>query len=288
MFGCRPANAGRQPFGRPLGEAPCTPPSHGASPVDRPALCTFPLIPPKAGSTVPNLTKQGDHYMDEAMKQDVRESSEARATFYRFLASVYFTELTVEQIETLAAQEFPQDDSEIAQGYATIKEYLRHRDAGTRQELAVDYAHTFLSAGMYDTVMAPPYESVFTSEQHLLMQEARDGAVAFYRAEGIDLPTDNTTPEDHVSFEMQFMARLIDRAVEAIDEGDDAEFARLVGVQDRFLAEHLENWIPAFTQAIDEHARTDFYRGVASLTRGFLALDREVVDDLAAYVSEQA
>ena len=226
--------------------------------------------------------------MDESMKQDVRGSSEARATFYRFLASVYFTELTVEQIETLATQEFPQDDSEIAQGYATIKEYLRHRDAGTRQELAVDYAHTFLSAGMYDTVMAPPYESVFTSEQHLLMQEARDGAVAFYRAEGIDLPADNTTPEDHVSFEMQFMARLIDRAVEAIDEGDDAEFARLVGVQDRFLAEHLENWIPAFTQAIDEHARTDFYRGVASLTRGFLALDREVVDDLAAYAREQA
>lgn len=226
--------------------------------------------------------------MDEATKEGVRESSAARTAFYRFLASVYFTELTVDQIETLATQRFPEDGSEIAQGYTTIKEYLRHRDAGTRQELAVDYAHTFLSAGVYDTVIAPPYESVFTSEQHLLMQEARDGALAFYRAEGLDLPADNTTPEDHVSFEMQFMALLIDRTVAAMDEGDMAEFSRLVGVQDKFLAEHLENWIPAFTRAVDEHARTAFYRGIASLTRGMLALDREVVDDLAAYAREQA
>ena len=63
-----------------------------------------------------------------------------------------------------------------------MKEYLRHRDSGTRQELAVDYARVFLCAGMYEQLMAPPYESVYTSEEHLLMQDARDSAVAFYLA----------------------------------------------------------------------------------------------------------
>lgn len=226
--------------------------------------------------------------MDEALKQSVKESNEARAAFYRFLSSVYLKELTVEQIEALASQDFPDDESEIGRGYAIIAEYLRHRDAGTRQELAVDYAHTFLSAGIYDHVVAPPYESVFTSEQKLLMQEARDGALAFYRAEGVDLPADNTTPEDHLGFEMQFMALLIDRAIEALEGGDDAEFFRLVDVQSDFLAQHFENWIPAFTKAIDENARTDFYRGIACLTRGLVEMDRTVLNDLKSASKEAA
>ncbi|MFR1638336.1 MAG: hypothetical protein ACLSVD_03670 [Eggerthellaceae bacterium] len=55
-------------------------------------------------------------------------------------------ELTDEQIGTLAKQDLPTDAEYVGAGYATVKEYLRHRDSGTRQELAVDYARVFLCA----------------------------------------------------------------------------------------------------------------------------------------------
>ena len=114
------------------------------------------------------------------------------------MTDVTFYELTDEQIEAFAHIEVAGDGTPIDEGLRTIKEYLRHRHGGTRQELAVDYARVFLGAGSYDRILAPPYESVFTSEERILMQDARDGAVTYYRRAGLDLPADNTTPEDHL------------------------------------------------------------------------------------------
>ena len=172
--------------------------------------------------------------MDQQTKDDIITSGADRAGFYSFLAGVYLWEPTSEQIEAMAAANFPVGEDAFGHGYALIADYLRHRDTGTRQEIAVDYAHTFLGAGNYDKLMAPPYESVYTSEEHLLMQDARDGALSFYRSEDLDLPAENTTPEDHIGFEMQFMAKLIDRSCDALSAGDNAEFARLVRVQHEF------------------------------------------------------
>ena len=222
--------------------------------------------------------------MDQQTKDDIITSGADRAGFYSFLAGVYLWEPTSEQIEAMAAANFPVGEDAFGRGYALIADYLRHRDTGTRQEIAVDYAHTFLGAGNYDKLMAPPYESVYTSEEHLLMQDARDGALSFYRSENLDLPAENTTPEDHIGFEMQFMAKLIDRSCDALSAGDDAEFARLVRVQHEFDVQHLANWWPAFIADIERHCKTDYYRGVAQLTRAFLAEEKEQLEGLAEVV----
>ena len=165
--------------------------------------------------------------MKQHDREELAEVNAARKGFYEFLASMYKLELTDEQIGTLAKQDLPTDAEYVGAGYATVKEYLRHRDSGTRQELAVDYARVFLCTGMYEQLMAPPYESVYTSEEHLLMQDARDSAVAFYLGEELGLPADNTTPDDHLSFEFQFMAKLIERAGAALDAGDEARYAEV-------------------------------------------------------------
>ncbi len=220
--------------------------------------------------------------MDQGFVESVVEADEARAGFARFLASLFLYELTEEQVEQLAHLSFENDGSKVAQGYAQMVEYLRHRNRATKQELAVDYAHTFLGAGVYDHVLAPPYESVFTSKDRLLMQESRDGALAYYRSEGLDLPRDNSTPEDHLGFELQFVATLIERADEALRAGDAQRFRELVVKQRSFLKFHQENWLPEFCDAIDEFCQTDFYRGVANLVRGYMEIERSVLDEIAS------
>ena len=223
-----------------------------------------------------------DAPIDAALADDLREASASRAGFARFLASLYLYEPTPEQVEALAGLEFEDDGSDLARGYAAIREYLRHRDRATAQALAVDYAHVFLGAGTYDKIMAPPYESVFTSEERILMQDARDGALAYYRAEGLELPADNTTPEDHLGFELQFVALLADRLGEALSAGDVARAAELADLQRGFYDYHQANGLPALCDAVEEHAQTDFYRGVALLTRGYLASERAFLDEQAA------
>lgn len=220
--------------------------------------------------------------MDREFAESVLAADEARAGFARFLASLFLYELTQEQIEQLAHLNFDRDGSKVASGYAQMVEYLRHRNRATKQELAVDYAHTFLGAGVYDRVLAPPYESVFTSAERLLMQESRDGALAYYRSEGLDLPADNGTPEDHLGFELQFVATLIERADAALKAGDEDRFRELVVKQRSFLKFHQENWLAEFADAIDEFCQTGFYHGLAKLTRGYLEVEREILDAYAA------
>ncbi|MFR1638335.1 MAG: hypothetical protein ACLSVD_03665 [Eggerthellaceae bacterium] len=58
---------------------------------------------------------------------------------------------------------------------------------------------------MYEQLMAAVRVGA-TSEEHLLMQDARDSAVAL-TGRGAGPAADNTTPEDHLSFEFQFMAK---------------------------------------------------------------------------------
>lgn len=223
--------------------------------------------------------------MDNTFAQDVIALNTMRARYARFLASLFLYEVTDEQVEQMAHLEFAEDGTKVADGYRTIVEYLRHRNRSTRQDLAVDYAHTFLCAGTYDHVLAPPYESVFTSKQRLLMQGARDGALAYYRSEELELPADNTTPEDHLGFELQFVATMIDRSSEALTAENDERFIELVKKQRGFLKYHQENWLPLFCDAIDTYCQTDFYHGVADLTRGYLEMERSVLDDIAAELS---
>lgn len=223
--------------------------------------------------------------LDGAAIQEMREANETRAAFCRFLASLYLYELTDEQIEAFAHIEIAGDGTAIDEGLRTIKEYLRHRHGGTRQELAVDYARVFLGAGSYDRILAPPYESVFTSEERILMQDARDGAVTYYRRGGLDLPADNTTPEDHLGFELQFAAALADCANEALDGDDGAALADAVSLARSFFVHHQQNWLPALCEAVDEFAKTDFYRGVAQMTRGYVESEAAFFDEVAAALS---
>lgn len=233
--------------------------------------------------------------------EELRQANEARAAFARFLAGLYLYELTEPQIEALAAIECAGDGSAIDEGLAAMKEYLRHRHGGTRQELAVDYARVFLGAGNYDRITAPPYESVFTSEERILMQDARDGALCYYRRAGLDLPADNTTPEDHPGFELQFAATLCDRAKEAIEAGDGRALQETVALGRSFFAFHQQNWLPQLCGAIDEWAQTDFYKQLATVTRGYvdaeaayfeaaaslLGLDEEPCEVRPAWASEE-
>lgn len=219
--------------------------------------------------------------LDPADAQDLAAVNESHATFARFLASLFLYELSDEQIEAFAQVEYVDDDSLISQGMAKAKEYLRHRHDGTRQALAVDYAHVFLGAGTYDKIMAPPYESVFTSEERLLMQDARDGVVAHYRQFGLDLPADNTTPEDHLGFGLQFAAALADAMAAALAEGDGQRAREVALLQRSFFTYHLENWVPLLCDAVDEHAQTDFYRAVALMARGYIEEERAYGDELA-------
>ena len=203
-----------------------------------------------------------------------------RASTYAFLSRLFLVEADeslLEAIDSLVldAQE---DESGIQSSYRALKSYVHARHEGTLTELAVDYARLFLGAQRGDG--AYPFESIYTSEGRLLMQEARDQVLALYRQEGLDRAQDFNDPEDHVGLEMEFMAFLCQKAQQALAEDNPEAALLILEKQQRFLHAHLLNWVPAFLQDVRRIARTSFYQAVADLTQHFLESETELLPGL--------
>ena len=218
---------------------------------------------------------------------DERESTmRLRAQVYRMFASLYFTELTEEQVRRFATMDwtlFDDLDDEMATGAHEVARELRHVTSLTREDLAVDYAHIFLAAGSTkDEARAVPFESVFTSETGMLMEQARDDVYHAMRAEGLLPQAELRVPEDHLAFECEFMGALAQRTADALARGDETEARRLVGVQADFRACHLANWVGTFTEAVLACCRTRFYAGIARMTDAFVRVDGELLSSWGA------
>lgn len=218
------------------------------------------------------------------------ELASLRASVYSMLSSLYLKELTLDQIKFIHDLDLSglQDlDPAIAEGAHDISRAVRRVDDRTREDLAVDYAHTFLAAGSAkEETRACPYESVFTSDQGLLMQEARDQVYKYMLDEHLEPDQRMRIPDDHLAFELDFVAAMALRMADAVKSGDMAEAARLAQVQQSFHRDHLTNWVPDFCEAVVKCCRTPFYRGVAKLTEGFIRVEGELIAEaVAAFAS---
>lgn len=224
----------------------------------------------------------------------LREINACRSSMYRVLASFYWKELSQEQVEQLSAIDFSQlEDTNdlIAEGGRDLNKFLRRTYSGTRQTLAVDYARVFLAAGENEKRMAIPFESVFSSESGLLMQEPRDEVCKMMYAEHFEPDPTLHTPEDHLSFELEFMAMLCDQQTDAAQTNDVKEALRLHRVQSDFHKNHLLNWIDEFCDAIAQHCETTFYLAVSKITRGWIHQEYctlEEIEDMVRDIEQSA
>lgn len=207
-----------------------------------------------------------------------------RENLYRFLTRIYGAEVDQSLWRQMAGMSFPTEggDAELVEGYRLLGAYLRGSHPDPLTDLAVDYARVFLGVGINEGVAAYPYESVYTSPERLIMQDARDQVLAVYRAKGLEKVSALDVPEDHVALECEFMARLCRESREALAQGNCPVAYRLFEEQGDFLESHLLNWLPAFCADIQKCAATDFYRAVGKITNGYLRMERAIIDDLLA------
>lgn len=220
---------------------------------------------------------------------EVRALMEMREGVYRLFSSLYFKELTEDQIRFLHDADldgFEEMSETMAEGAKNIKRAVRRINSGTREDLAVDYAHTFLGAGTTKgESRACPYESVFTSRDGLIMQEARDDVYRYMLNEHLEPNANLRIPDDHLAFVFEFMANLCVRFNEAVAAGDASEARRIYEVQREFFEKHIYSWIGRLCDAIEGCCRTSFYRGVSQMTRGFVEADHEILADMDAAVA---
>lgn len=227
----------------------------------------------------------------ETTAEDVAAALEGRCAFYEMLAAIYFLPLKQEQIDSLAATDLSPwaDTSELfAEGLNDITRYLRKRNTGTREELAVDFTSAFAGTKVYAGKSAVPYKSVFTSKEGLLCQEGYLDVFKAFKAECVKKREGLDWPDDHLSFLCEFMSLMGKRAGEALRNGDLEAAAHDVDAASKFLQDNILSWFDKLADQALLVLRTRFYRGILKISKAFFLLDAETLDDMAAYIADLA
>lgn len=243
-------------------------------------------VTPEEGS--PSNTVEDADSDESCAHEELVSLLAQQAAGYEFLGRLFQREVDAELLRSLCEGRYPAHtgNDHLDEGYRGLVVFLNHRGERTGTELNVDYLHVFIGNTQDASHVAYPYESVYTSPDHLLMQDARDAALAAYRSEMITLVNEHNEPEDHMGFELAFCAVLLRRAVEALTAGNTARAIELVEKERAFVRDHLGVWTPEFASDVKRIAQTGFYRALADILLGYLEVDAATMEAVAAELGE--
>ncbi len=186
----------------------------------------------------------------------------------RILHNVLFNDPTPELLQSFiehdVAQSWPEfsTSAQESNGRELLSNYLNLWTADKQQALKLDYAQLFYGPGEPNAV---PWGSVYLSERQLLNDKSTLALKAFYQQQGISFELDTNQPVDHLGL---FFA-VLDQMFSLWAQTEDSETIERSCIV--LLQQHLLPWSGRCLDLINEHAKTDFYRGIALLTQAYLA-----------------
>jgi putative dimethyl sulfoxide reductase chaperone len=130
--------------------------------------------------------------------------------------------------------------------------------------LREDYLRLFTGAG---TMLAPPYESVFLSDEHLMFDKQTIEVREFYRTYGWKSRFEGKVPDDHLGTEILFINLMVDKYFSLDDQACRREMRNEMI---RFIEGHPLRWIGAWQEMVNTHSETRCFRGISKLLHASL------------------
>jgi putative dimethyl sulfoxide reductase chaperone len=191
----------------------------------------------------------------------------ARKHFYQLLQVLFYQPLTEPTLIQLKEEGNLPDLQEMGQGGQFLYQFFMQASETELIEAKTDFNQLFVGPG---TILAPPWESVYRSREHLLFDKTTHQVREQYHNFGLQFIQENNEPDDHLSIELEFLMHLNDLC---LNEEHHTRLVELLLKQIYFLDEHLLQWIPLFTEKIIKSAKTDLYKGAGMLLNDFLVFD---------------
>lgn len=169
--------------------------------------------------------------------------------------------------EVFAEAPFASEQPAVINALALLQKWSQGIADQAIEDVRVDYTRLFIGPGK---VLTPPWESVHFSEERLTFQQETLQVREWYRRFGLQVEKLYQEPDDHIGLEFEFIAHLAKLGLVALEQNDQTRFDELLDAQKKFLVEHPARWAFDWCAQVEEHAQTDFYRGMVMLTRGAL------------------
>lgn len=217
-------------------------------------------------------------------KTDLIMFAKDRALMYRFLGELYLMEVDAAQLGAMKKMVF-QDTSEevdpdLREGFVLMGKAVSGMSEDDLDDLAADYAKTFLAAGDATGRAAFPYESVYVDKKHRVGGSTEMQMHALYKARGREAdPQMYRTMDDHIGLILEYQGLLCEELEEALKKEEQEKVVSLLKEQKELLTSHLTNWVFAFSEDVLRYAERDFYKAVALITRGFLKQEKNLLSE---------
>ena len=147
------------------------------------------------------------------------------------------------------------------------KSLLKHYESAGQQSVLIEYTRLFI--GPFKTV-APPYSSVYLSNDGTVFGQATLWVIEFYRNSGLEVNYSTNEVPDHISIELEFMHFLSAQEIVEIESGNFEKAKLLFNLQEVFLNQHLKVWCPMFCDRIITGTENDYYRKLSICFKNYL------------------
>jgi TorA maturation chaperone TorD len=139
---------------------------------------------------------------------------------------------------------------------ALLRESCTSRDT-CRTELIRDHRRLFASDGMR---LAIPLESEYTGTHK--SSDPVKPVSEFFDSYGWKPRPGENVPDDHLGIELLFLTKLIDKYLQLDDKPCCREMRKEI---QRFISQHLINWIGIWNKKVQENSISIYYKGVGNL-----------------------
>lgn len=223
---------------------------------------------------------------EDATVKNLIVEMRAQKTVADMFARILFSPLSKDDVESLAHAGFSEaakgNEGSLYDALRRMGDSLQGDAEELRLTLNIDYTATFYGISQYEGKVATPYESVFSSEEGLLYGKPRKEVFEELKSETLRLRDGIDLPEDHLSFELLFLGTLCERAAIALEKKDCSTAIAYLEKQQRFVTEHILNWIDDLASLAESLLKHPFYNETLTAIKAFAV---GCVEQLPAVIS---
>jgi putative dimethyl sulfoxide reductase chaperone len=245
----------------------------------------------KLGLELLDLSVQPQIAATDDFTEQYRNAASQRSSIYLYLSNAFHfpSQEVVRGLraeENLAALDAMREIYLVPASLAVVIDSFRKKAASDEDvpDLQVEYTRLFVGPFR---APAPPYESLYRGIVGQMMGESTLEVRETYREEGIDLCCEVRDLPDHIIPELEFMAYLSEEETLSWEQSDIEKAMRYLEKQDRFLSDHLTQWLPGFSQAVCKASKEEWYGLLACLTDRFILLDRDFVRAVLSHLKRE-
>lgn len=228
---------------------------------------------------------QEEESMSSETEVQLEDILKTREWVYFFLSRYLYCKPELEDLQAVAENNYFRrlvelEDETESSGLELLADFVDNiSELSTTDVAEMKEEYERLFVGPHD-LPAPPWESVYLSEERIIFDEHTLAVREVYEEWGLELAAEMKKPDDHIGLELEFMALMTKQALESAANGNRDRLSAVLKAQGEFLEEHLFKWVTEFANKLAASTGEPLYKGIALFIPEYLQMDAELLEDL--------